>query len=139
MPEPKLSSLALDLMNGLVDLFRSEVRLARAELRQNARDTGRQAATTAIFGAIAALGVLALLAALILGVGHLLGEHYAISALIVGVVLTGAGAALAFFYSRRVGARLSMPELRESLKADQDAISESTRKLARIPRTGASR
>jgi membrane protein len=75
-------------------LVRHELALARAELRQGARSLLGNAARLAVGATTAAVGALVLLQALVLGLGSLLGGRYWLSALIVGVVLTAAGAFL---------------------------------------------
>lgn len=91
--EPGLGQLFSDLMQETTTLARQEVQLAKAELRQSAEEAGRGIASLLVGGAVAYAGFLAVLAAVILGLGEL-GVEWWISALIVGVVVVAIGAVL---------------------------------------------
>lgn len=75
-------------------LVRQQVALARAELTQNVRTAAGDAARLALGAATAAVGALVLLEALVFGLGDLLGGRYWLGALIVGVLVIAAAAAL---------------------------------------------
>jgi hypothetical protein len=88
-----LGELFSELTHETGTLVRKEVELAKIEMTVKAKDAGRDAALAAAGGAIAMLGVMALLAALILALGTLIPLWG--SALLVGAVVTGVGAVLA--------------------------------------------
>jgi membrane protein len=75
-------------------LVRQQVALARAELTQNVRTAAGDAAKLALGAVTAAVGALVLLEALVFGLGDLLGGRYWLGALIVGVLVIAAAAAL---------------------------------------------
>lgn len=122
--EPALGQLFSDLVRETSTLARQEVQLAKAELRQSAEQAGRSIAAMLVGGAVAYAGFLAILAAVILGLGEL-GVAWWLSALIVGVVVAGIGY---FMISRaRAGLQpenLAPRETIESLKEDRAWVKE---------------
>lgn len=97
-PPPKsddrsLGELFSELTRDLTALVRQEAALARTELTEKAQTVGKNLGVLAAGGAVAYAGFLALLAALILGLGQL-GVPWWLSALIVGLVVAGVGYAL---------------------------------------------
>ena len=91
--ERSLGELFGDLSRETSTLVRQEVTLAKTELTQTATQVGKDVGVLALGGAIAYAGLLGLLAALVLGL-IALGLPAWLSALIVGVVVAGAGYAL---------------------------------------------
>jgi len=91
--ERSLGELFGDLSRETSTLVRQEVTLAKTELTQTATQVGKDVGVLVVGGAIAYAGLLALLAALVLGL-IALGLPAWLSALIVGVVVAGAGYAL---------------------------------------------
>jgi hypothetical protein len=98
--DQSLGALLRELTNSVTLLFRQEVELAKTEMSEKAAFVGRNVGAIAIGGAIALIGGLALLAAVITGLGALLdtflptGVAAFLSPLLVG-------GALAFYgYSR---------------------------------------
>jgi len=91
--QPSLGELFGELAAQTGTLVRKEVELARVEMTGKAKDAGRNAAIVAAGGAVVLLGTMALLAALILGLGMFVPLWA--SALIVGAAVTGVGAVLA--------------------------------------------
>src|SRR4051812_646571 len=88
-----LGELFADLTREMGTLVRQEVRLAQTEMTQKASRAGRNAASIAVGGAVAYAGVLAILAAIIIGLATL-GLPWWLSALLVGLVVAGIGYAL---------------------------------------------
>lgn len=88
--ERPLGELFGDLSSQISRLVRDEVRLARAEMSEKARNAGRGAIFAGMGAALAYAGLLALVAALIIGLGQL-GVPWWLSALLVGAVVVGAG------------------------------------------------
>jgi xanthine/uracil permease len=100
MYQPKhdrsLGGLFGDLVNELSTLIRQEFALARAELTQKATEVGKGVGYLAIGGALAYAGVLAILAALIVGLA-VLGLPWWLAPLLVGLVVVVVG----YFLIRR--------------------------------------
>lgn len=97
-----LGELFTSLATDTSTLVRQEVALAQAEITRKATQVGTQVAYVAIGGAIALLATLALLAALIIGLGQLIARLTDvspmtgawISALAVGLIIGGIAAYL---------------------------------------------
>jgi hypothetical protein len=88
-----LSELFGDLTREVGTLVHDEVSLARAELTEKAKRVGKNAGFLAAGGALAYAGLLALVAAAVLGITAAGLPGWA-SALIVGVVVAGIGGML---------------------------------------------
>ena len=98
-----------ELVEGGSTLVRDEVRLARIELAEAARATGKGTGFVAVGGVLALLGSLALLTGLVLLIGDqwLPRDLYWVAALIF-VILTGA---LAFHFVRKGQRHLTPQQL----------------------------
>ena len=125
--ERSLGELFGDLARELTTLLRQEVALARTELGETATRVGRDLGLLAVGGAVAYAGFLALIAALIIGLGQL-GVEWWLAALIVGLVVAGAGALVV----RRGLTALRREELvpqrtLETLREDAQLVKEQTR------------
>jgi len=88
--ERSIGELLGDLMQQTGTLVRQEVNLATTELSDKASRVGKDIGALAVGGAVAYAGFLALLAAIIIGLGQL-GLPWWIAALIVGVVVVAIG------------------------------------------------
>ncbi len=88
--ERSVGELLGDLMQQTGTLVRQEVKLATTELSDKASRVGKDIGALAIGGAVAYAGFLALLAAVIIGLGQL-GLTWWLAALIVGVVVVAIG------------------------------------------------
>jgi fatty acid desaturase len=88
--ERSIGELLGDLMQQTGTLVRQEVKLATTELSDKASRVGKDIGALAVGGAVAYAGFLALLAAIIIGLGQL-GLPWWIAALIVGVVVVAIG------------------------------------------------
>ena len=88
-----LGELFAQLAQETSTLVRQEVQLARVELSQKGAQVGKDIASLVIGGAVAFAGFLAIVAAVILALGEA-GLPWWLSALLVGVVVAGVGAAL---------------------------------------------
>jgi uncharacterized membrane protein YqjE len=93
--EPSLKELVKRLADDAVGLIRSEVVLAKLEMRDSGRQMALDAASIAAAIALAAVGGLAVTAAAILALGRVLDGRYWAAALLVGAVLLVTGAVLA--------------------------------------------
>ncbi len=120
--ERSLGELFGDLSRETSTLVRQEVTLAKAELTQTATQVGKDVGFLAVGGAIAYAGLLALLAAVILGLVAF-GLPAWLSALIVGVVVAGGGYALVRRgLSALKGVDMAPRQTMETLKEDVTAL-----------------
>lgn len=111
-----LVSVTHDVTTAFGDVVRSEVRLATVEMKNAAEQIRHGLVRTAVFAVLAALGLLPLLAACVIGLGNLMGQHYGWSALIVAFVCFAVGGGLAYRMSRKIElSRLSLPLTRDTL------------------------
>lgn len=108
--ERPLGDLFRALSRDASALVRQEFALARAEIRRNLRALARDTVLVVLGGSTALLGLLVLLAALVVGVGDLLGDRYALGALLVGLVLLASGAGLALVGLRKAKRTPLAPE-----------------------------
>ncbi|HEY0601917.1 MAG TPA: phage holin family protein [Herpetosiphonaceae bacterium] len=84
-----LGELFSELANETTTLVRQEIQLVRTEMTQKATQAGKDVGMIGAGGALAYAGLLALIAALIIGLGELIPLW--LSALIVGLVVVGIG------------------------------------------------
>jgi hypothetical protein len=84
-----LGELFSELANETTTLVRQEIQLVRTEMTQKATEAGKDVGMIGAGGALAYAGLLALIAALIIGLGELIPLW--LSALIVGLVVVGIG------------------------------------------------
>ena len=85
-----LGELFADLARESSTLLRQEVQLAKTELSQSASRVGKDTASIAVGGLIAYAGLLAILAAAIIGLAAA-GLPWWVAALLVGVIVAGIG------------------------------------------------
>jgi uncharacterized membrane protein SpoIIM required for sporulation len=124
--ERSLGELFADLARETSMLVRQEVTLARTEMTQKVTQVGRDGGAVGIGGAIAYAGFLAIVAALILGLGQVLPLW--LSALIVGLVVAGVGyAVLQRGVSALKRANLTPHETIETLKEDAEWAKDQTK------------
>lgn len=91
--ERSLGELFSDLSRETTTLVRQEVDLAKTELSQKAAAVGKDVGFLAAGGAVLYAGFLALIAAIIIGLAQA-GLTWWVSALLVGILVAGAGAYL---------------------------------------------
>jgi len=87
--ERSIGELFAELARETSTLVRQEVQLAKTEMTQKVTSAGKDAGLIGAGGALAYAGLLAVLAAVIIGLGQLIPMW--LSALIVGVVVIGIG------------------------------------------------
>ncbi len=121
-----LGDLFTELANETSTLVRQEIQLARAEMTQKASSAGRDAGMIGAGGALAYAGLLAIIAAVIIGLGQLIPMW--LSALIVGLVIL----VIAYLLVRRGLDGLKnlnpLPEQTiETLNEDKEWAKEQTR------------
>jgi hypothetical protein len=88
--ERSLGELFTELTRELSTLVRQEISLARTEMGHKAGKVGRDVGFLAAGGAVAYAGLLAIVAAIIIGIAQL-GVPWWLSAFIVGAAIAGAG------------------------------------------------
>jgi hypothetical protein len=88
--ERSLGDLFGDLTREMGTLVRQEVELAKTEMTQKASQAGKNIGSMVAGGAVAYAGFLAILAGIIIGISSL-GVPWWLSALLVGLVVTGVG------------------------------------------------
>jgi len=88
-PEPSLGELFSELARETSTLVKQEVRLATTEMSAKASTAAKQAGSIGVGAALLHTGLLVFAAALILGLGAFIPMW--LSALVVGVIVTGAG------------------------------------------------
>jgi hypothetical protein len=122
--ERSLGELFSDLSRETTTLVRQEVELAKTELSQKAAHVGKDVGFLAAGGAVLYAGFLALIAALIIGLGQA-GIPWWVSALIVGLVVTGAGAYLVWTGIQDLRHQSIAPtQTLATLKEDQQWVKE---------------
>jgi hypothetical protein len=128
-PDQSLGALIRDLTREISLLFHQEVELAKTELSEKTALVGRSVAAIAHGGAIALLGGLALLAAVVTGLGAILDTFLptGLAAFLSPLVV---GAALAFFGYTRIQTALATLR-REGLvpKQTTESLQENTQWL----------
>jgi len=125
--ERSLGDLFGDLTRDMGVLVRQEVELAKTEMTQKASQAGKNVGSMAVGGAVAYAGFLAILAAVIIGLGSL-GIPWWLSALVVGLVVAGVGyflvqKGLSSFKNESLAPRQTM----ETLKEDAQWAKEQTK------------
>jgi hypothetical protein len=113
-----IAALLSDLAGETSTLVRQEIALFKAELSEKLTRMGVGAAALAAGGVVAFSGWLALLAAAILGLSHVLAPW--LSALIIGVLVLAVGVGLALFGKSRLKADALVPRRTlNSLREDE--------------------
>jgi len=121
-----IGDLFAELARETSTLVRQEVQLAKTEITQKATSAGKDAAMIGAGGAVAYAGLLALIAALIIGIGNFMPMW--LSALLVGLLVVGIGYAL--IQSGLSALKRIDPAPREtieSLKEDKEWAKDQTR------------
>jgi hypothetical protein len=123
--DPSLGQLLSDLAQKTGLLVRQEVQLARTEMTAQATSAARSAGLVGAGGALAHAGLLAIVTALVVGLGAVIPIW--IAALVVGVVVGGAGYALVWRGMRALRAIDPVPRTRETLRDDKAMLQEQMR------------
>lgn len=122
-PERSLGQLFADLMNDTRTLLQKEVQLAKVEVTEKVTRLGKDIASLAVGGAIAYAGLLALVAAAVMGLANIV-PHW-LAALIVGVVIAGIGVGMIQQGRKNLSLeKLSPRKTVESLQEDKQWVKE---------------
>jgi hypothetical protein len=112
-------------------IVQNEITLARAELREIGPALARHTAQMAAFGALAVLSVFPLLAFAVIGLGHLMGDRFWLSSLIVGVVCAGIGIPLAYqAFKKMKDEDLKFRRTREGIENGVQAVKSTVKTIA---------
>jgi hypothetical protein len=126
-----LSHLLRDLAADGRRLVRDEIDLAKLELGQTARSAATDGVLVGAGALVAALGAACIVAALVVGVGILVGSYW-VGSLLVGVALVGLGGlTLASGLGRLRSVRLAPEETIDSLREDVEWLGDEARALRR--------
>ena len=113
------------LANNSAALVKDEIALAKQEMGEKLETVRSGAITASIGGVIGLIGVMALTAAAIIGLGRLIGPGW--SALIIGAVLALAGAMIAMKGMSQIKQTSLKPEQTiETLEEDKRWLKEMT-------------
>lgn len=93
--ESQVRDLLKQLAGDGSDLVRNEIALAKLEMRDMARELAVDSAKLGTALGLALSGGLVLMAAAVIGLGHLLGARFGLAALIIGGLMLLVGAILA--------------------------------------------
>jgi hypothetical protein len=108
-------------------LVRQEVTLAKTEMSQKAGEVGKQVGFLAIGGAVAYVGLLAIIAAIVIALASL-GLPWWLSALIVGVIVAAVGY---FLVQRGLSAlkrqNMAPQQTIDTIKEDAEWVKEQVR------------
>ncbi|GLY18109.1 phage holin family protein [Kineosporia rhizophila] len=117
---PSIGELLGDITRDLSTLMRQEVELAKAELRQSAKQSGKGAGMLGAAGVVGHLAVVFLLIAIWWGLGNEIGRGW--SGLIVAVVLAVIAAVLGVLGRNQVKAAPGLGRTADSVKRIPDAV-----------------
>jgi hypothetical protein len=124
--EPSLGQLFGDLTRQLSTLIRQEVDLARTEMTTKVGSTARDGAFVAVGGLLVYAAMLGLMATVILGLIDAGMEPW-VAALIVSVIVAGAGGALIVTGRNRLAqADIAPTRTLETLRDDAELLKERT-------------
>lgn len=112
------------------DLVKSEIDLARAEIKESVTYLGRHSAQAAMFGALLAISVFPFLAFCVIGLGNILDGRYWLSSLIVAVVCAVVGGAMTYrAYNKMKKADPTLPRTRESLQQEKELVANKAQDI----------
>lgn len=124
--ERPLGDLFQDLVQDTRTLVKLELGLAKTELSEKAAQTGKDVAFMAAGGFVAYAGFLAIIAAVIIGLAHVIPPW--LSALIVGIVVALVGYALLRKGMSDLKSRSMAPkQTLDSLKRDKEWIQDQVK------------
>jgi hypothetical protein len=121
-----LGELFSQLTEDTTTLVRAELALAKAEMSHKATEVGKDVGFLAAGGAVLYAGLLALIAALIIGLGQA-GVTWWLSAFIVGIVVVAIGGGLVYSGLNALRAMNMAPtQTLQTLKEDQEWAKRQT-------------
>lgn len=133
--QPSVVTLIKDLISETGELMRAEADVIKLEMQESTRAMLMDSVKAMIYGGVALLGMLSLMAFLIIGLGDLLtGGAYGVtgfwvSALIIGVLFTAVGGWLAYRNAKHIGQDIGLPKTRSELRTARRFVREETDKI----------
>lgn len=130
-----IGALIKSLLAQTGELVRAEADVIKLEMQESTRVMIVDGLKAAVFAGIALLGVFALVAFLIIALGDALtqGAHdvrgFWLSALIVGLFLSGIGGYMAMSHAKQIGKGIGFPHTKRELSKDKEFIKEGIDKL----------
>ena len=130
-----LRALLRNLANEAGELLRTEAEVIRLEMRENMRALTVAAIKVIVYGGIALLGLLSLMAFFIMGLGDLFSSAatnimpFWIAALIIGGVFTGFGGIMALRAAMTLGIDATLPKTRQELERDRHLLGEEVQRI----------
>jgi uncharacterized membrane protein YqjE len=138
MEDRPLSAIMKDLMQAFSGLVRSEIKLARVEMTENARVVGKSATRIGAFAVVGWLGVLCFVSFLVIGLGNLLGGRYWLSALLVSLLFLVPSAFAIMGAIRKVKTETGFDQTKYNVQADRLLINQKVQELRTAPATAGS-
>ena len=117
------------------EIIRSEANVIKLEIEESTRALIKDALKAAAYSAVAMLGLFSLLAFIIIGLADIITDtaspmtSFWASALIIGVLLTGIGGAMAIRHARRLGQDAQLKKTRSEINADKAFLKDEWKKL----------
>jgi len=128
--ESSLGELFRSLTRDSSALLQKEVELAKAEVRETGTRLARDGAKVGVAAGLAFVGVLAITAFLVIGLGTALGGRYWLSSLLVGVVAAGVGYSMVKSATHDLTQGSLVPrQTLDSLREDKDWAAQQVREL----------
>lgn len=128
--EASLGDLFKRLTADSAELIQKEIELAKSELRESGKAYTRDASKIGIASGLAFVGVLALSAFLVIGLGNAMGGRYWLSSLIVGIAAAGIGYLMVTNAVNDMKQRGLKPrETLHSLREDKAWVGQQAREL----------
>jgi uncharacterized membrane protein YqjE len=128
-----LGSVVREVTMSLRDVITSEVRLAKAEIKESSTHMVSHLVQILVFSGLALLGVLAFLSFCVIGLGELLNNNYWLSSLIVAAVFTCVGGGLAYRAYRKMKTMdLTFPETRRTLGEEVETVQRNVREISDV-------
>lgn len=130
-----IGELVKSLLAQTGELVRAEADVIKLEMQESTRVMIVDGLKAAVAAGVALLGVFALVAFLIIALGDLLtgGVHdvrgFWLSALIVGVLLSGVGGFMAMTHAKRIGENVGFPKTKRELRSDKELLKDGIDKL----------
>lgn len=127
--ERGLKEILGDLYRNSKGVARQEMVIIKEETKSVSEKTKTHGVLLVSFGAMAVLSIFPLLAFLVIGLGRLMNDNYWASSLIVGLVLLGVGAGVAYASWKKLKTDFKFPRTKSTLKRVVDFFETETMKV----------
>ena len=128
--DASLGELFKSLTTDSAELVRQEIDLAKSELRETVSAYAKDASQVGIAAGLAFVGVLALSAFLVIGLGNVMGGRYWLSSLIVGILAAAIGYMMVTNAVKDMKGRSFKPrETLATLREDKAWVGQQAREL----------